>query len=670
MSALKLWLSQPVPDHLEYTLHLLGHRLKQVRAIARQWLTRQGKPIMERLIPLLADPRARMREEVVHTLRAIGGSQVRAILIAQLDKDQAQIVRQAILDAVGVPERATQAELTIAAIMSEAEATFQRITPATNKLITLADDHGLRWHDGSPIAPTVINYLIYAQSREISNRLSANDQAVVSHLTSHRTNGQSEDPDNYLLVHDRVQAVISLMAAESRVALAQIIYTTWYTHPRRKQHGWLLPLVAALGDEPFMQRLTGYLRKWAKESTANRNRLANPVVKALAHSHNLAALASVADLAAQGQMYLRKNAHRRLMEAMHRLGLTREELLERLAPRLGFNDQGERSFAYATRQLTVRMGSTGTLVLIDEQGKQHPRPPRSRKQDDAEQIAAARAEWKKLKRDYEVASSKQVHNLEQGLALRRGWTPAQWRTYIMGQPLLRSLASRLVWAWRPSEDTPQQLPTLFRPLRDGSLITDDDQPLALPNDGMIVLMHPAEHPAAGAIWQQHITRYGIVQPFVQVERLVLQVPPERAAQGWWWPQPTPVAVITTLHQIAEQRGWVRSILDRTNGHVTRWKWFRTAGVVAVIETADLPFLPPPARPQVKLVRLGFYATDDVQFADGNGFWKKTHVGYAIQDDVQQKEPPPLLLGSIPAAILSEVLHDFRLFAGGGQGVQQ
>lgn len=637
--ALQILLAQPLPYRTDYALLLLAHRLKQVRAVVVRWLAQQGEPLIGRLEPLLADPRARLRQEVVYTLRAIGGPRVREILLGHLGNDRAQIVRQAILDAVGVPERYAHAELTIAAITSAAEWTLQQITPAASKLIILEEGHGLRWHDGSAIAPTVIGYLIYSQSR---------------------------GDENHLLLNDHVRSITMLMAPESRGALAQLIYTTWNEHPRRGQHDWLLPLVATMGDEPLIQQLTDQIRTWAKQSTTIRNRRALPMVNIFARSRNLAALAAVEALCEHRQRGLRATAQRCLFEAMQHMGLTREGLLERLAPCLGFNEQGERKFAYGSRQLTAMMMPTGEIILVDEQGNQYERPPRPRKHDDGECIAAMRAEWKKLKRAYIAASSKQAHNLEQGFVLRRTWSPAQWRTYLLSQPMMRALASRLVWEWRPLNSDPPQDRVLFRPLRDGSLVMHNDASFELPNEGGITLVYLFERGEAGSIWQEHLVRHGIVQPFAQLERVVFQMPPERAQQHWWWPERTLFATARNLKTASAERGWVPgAISGQSYGYSyyrTLWKWFPTAAIVAVIEISDLPVYGNTMKQKIKLIRFGFYAADDVRFAEQPGAWQRTNAGYAIQDDVQGKEEQPLLIGNVPGTIVNEVLHDFWIFA--------
>src|SRR4029077_8720090 len=120
-------------------------------------------------------------------------------------------------------------------------------------------------------------------------------------------------------------------------------------------------------------------------------------------------------------------------------------------------------------------------VLTDETGKVLKNLPDPRQDDDAELAKAARASYSAAKKELKKFAGMQTTRLYEAMCTQRTWSAADWRTFLMGHPLLKFLCQRLVWAvWERGGQSSENggdgtsgagsepVPTkTFRPLDDG-----------------------------------------------------------------------------------------------------------------------------------------------------------------------------------------------------------
>ncbi len=654
LKALDVLLKHDWPERQTYMLSLLSHCSKQVREGAIEWLLPQGQALIDQISPLLADKSAYARLAAVQILVRLGGERARALLAKQREVEKSSSVKQTIVDAIGLPEPPADLDpaTAIAALQAEAAKDGKK---SPLRWYTAEEPTGLRWINGDAVPVSVLYYLLTCQARMRQMQLDVNVRRVRQWLDP-RTTG----------------------------ALALTLFTGWVKQGGSARESWCLPLIAALGDDRLVQLLRRQIDTLRKRS---RSRTLGPrAVQTLALIDSDLALTEVSDLARHAQNGpVQRAAREAFAEAAQRQGLALEELADRIAPRLGFNEHGEQTLDFGPRQFSARLGFDLTVHLKDGSGKQLTLLPRPNARDDAAKVATAQAAWQVLKKHLTPAINIQAARLENALSTQRAWSVERWRALFLQHPLLRSLAINLVWGVLDAAGTGYDL--LFRPLEDGSLTTADDDACALPTDGQIRLVHPIElDEETRSAWLQHLTDYEITPPFPQLNRPIITLD-EAARENIWWKQYEGYRVPgKLLKEQYQRRDWVAAEEDQGEIYNLIWKAFPGAGARATGEIAEAQPRQAPAAEgagiealleisylvaghernwPATLIRLGFGRAGTVEaIKQASIAAQKSTENHAYDYYQPQKveEAALLKLADVPPVVFSEAAASVQAFA--------
>ena len=143
---------------------------------------------------------------------------------------------------------------------------------------------------------------------------------------------------------------------------------------------------------------------------------------------------------------IREEAEKYVNTLAERKGWTLDELADRTLPNAGFEDDGTLHLSFGPRQFTVRVTPSLEAILTDGAGKVLKALPAPRKDDDEEQVKAAKKAFSAAKTELKKFTGLQTTRLYEAMCTQRTWTVADWRTYLMGHPLMKFLCQRLVWA--------------------------------------------------------------------------------------------------------------------------------------------------------------------------------------------------------------------------------
>ena len=619
----------------EYVFSLLAHRAKQIRDLALDWLAPQGEALLEDISRLLSDKSAYARLSAVAFLARLGGERAHALLVAQREVEKAISVKQAIVDTIGLPEPPVDYDpsAAIEAILSEA-----RKAGKTSPLrwFTVSENAGPRWLNGSPIPASVTCYLLTCQKRMKQAQLDLN-----------------------------ARRILALLDRKTTADLALILLTGWIKQGANAKEGWLLPLIAAMGDDRLVQPLRRQIDVWGK--TSKRRAMGIKAVQTLALLGSDLALTEVSDLARHfksGQ--IKQAARQAFADAASRFQLSHEELADRIAPRFGFNEKGEQLLDYGPRQFTARLGFDLTVHLTDSSGKRLTSLPRTNAKDDDAKVPAAQGIWQVLKKHLPPAIKMQTERLENALSTQRSWSVARWRELFLQHPLLRAFAVNLVWGLLPSGESAYQ--TVFRPLEDGSLTDVEDNAIVLPEERQIRMVHPIElDEETRQSWLQHLTDYEITPPFPQLNRPMI-APDETSQQSIWWEQYAGYRVVGKLIKDRYQHAsWEPGEEESSNSYNLIWKAFPSADIEAILEISYLVAGYERSWPTT-IIRLGFGQTGTVErtkqvsaaAAEGNDDDYDYYRPYKID------EAALLKLSEVPPVVFSEAAANVQAFAALGQ----
>ncbi len=479
--------------------------------------------------------------------------------------------------------------------------------------------------------------------------------------------------------------MLALLDRKSTPELALTLLTGWVKQGANAKESWLLPLIAAMGDDRLVQPLRRQIDAWGKKS--KRRAMGIKAVQTLALLNSDLALTEVSDLARHfksGQ--IKQAARQAFAEAASRFQLSHEELADRIAPRFGFNEKGEQSLDYGPRQFTARLGFDLTIHLSDSSGKRLTSLPRTNARDDAAKVTAAQGAWQVLKKHLPLAIKMQTERLENALSTQRSWSMARWRELFLQHPLLRAFAVNLVWGvLAPGENAYQ---ALFRPLEDGSLTDHEDNAIALPDAGQIRMVHPIElDEETRQSWLQHLTDYEITPPFPQLNRPLI-VLDETSQHITWWEQYAGYRVAGKLIKERYQHtGWEPGEEESGDSYNLIWKAFSSAGARATTgsESAETGFPQAPAAEgagiealleisylvagyerswSTTIIRLGFGRTGTVERIKqaSAAAAESNNDDYDYYHPFKIDEASLLKLGEVPPVVFCEAAANVQSFA--------
>ncbi|MDE6621882.1 MAG: DUF4132 domain-containing protein [Lachnospiraceae bacterium] len=322
-------------------------------------------------------------------------------------------------------------------------------------------------------------------------------------------------------VNPDAQKLAAPLVLQELTAYMRALYQGWMAAGAEAKKRWVLYAAALHGDAEMITELHRQIKDWADHS---RGAVAAETVRALALNGSSQALLLVDQMARKFKSNQVKNAAKKaLAEAAAALGISREELEDRIVPDFGFNAQMERVFDYGTRTFTVRLNVSLEIEVYDESGKKLKSMPKPGKQDDGEKAEQAQDEFKQLKKQLKFVVASQKLRLEQALSAARFWEAQKWRALFVQNPVMHQFAVGLIWGTYEEG----LLKDTFRYMEDGSFNTVDEEEYTLPESGAVGLVHPLElSEDIIAAWKEQLSDYEITQPVEQLERPVYHVTQE------------------------------------------------------------------------------------------------------------------------------------------------
>ncbi|MFI2426365.1 DUF4132 domain-containing protein [Streptomyces sp. NPDC018955] len=301
--------------------------------------------------------------------------------------------------------------------------------------------------------------------------------------------------------------------AGSLAEFAWALFTAWRFHGMPAKDSWALHALGLLGDDETVRRLTPLVRAWPGENAHHRAVEGLTVLAAIGTDTALRHLHGISQRVPFKA--LKKRAREKIDEVAEGLGLTTDQLADRLVPDLGLADDGSTVIDYGPRRFTVTFDEQLRPCVRDETGKLRKALPAPGVKDDPELAPAERKRFAALKKEVRTIASDQLRRLEAAMVTGRSWTAAEFRELLVSHPLLRHLVRRLVWLG-DSDGTV----TAFRVAEDLTLADVHDDAWSLPADATVRLAHPLHLGDELEAWADLFADYEILQPFPQLGRPV------------------------------------------------------------------------------------------------------------------------------------------------------
>ena len=302
------------------------------------------------------------------------------------------------------------------------------------------------------------------------------------------------------------------------------LFRGWQAAGMPARDGWALTQLGWLGDDETVRRLAPVIRVWPGEG---RNAKAVQGLDVLGEIGTDVALMHLNAIAQKIRFpALKARARERIDDVAARLGLTPEQLADRLVPDFGLDPAGTLVLDYGSRRFVAGFDETLRPYVTDERGKQLKTLPRPGAKDDPERAEAAYRTFAGLRKDVRTVADDLVRRLQSAMVARRRWTRTEFQELFVGHPLTWHVTRRLVWVAEDGDRT-----TAFRVAEDRSLAGITDAALDLPEQAAIHLAHPVDLGPDLPAWSELFADYEILQPFRQLGRTVHALTEDERSSG-------------------------------------------------------------------------------------------------------------------------------------------
>lgn len=295
--------------------------------------------------------------------------------------------------------------------------------------------------------------------------------------------------------------------------LAWALFQNWQAAGTPSKESWVLNALGLVGDDDTVRRLAPVIRAWPGEGGHTRAVAGLDVLAAIGTDVALMHLHGIAQkVKFKG---LKERANAKMREVAAGLGLAPDQLADRLVPDLGLDAKGSLTLDYGPRQFVVGFDERLKPYVRDADGKRRKDLPKPGVKDDATLAPAAYQRFAGLKKDVRTIASEQIRRLEQAMVTQRRWTGAEFRQLFVGHPLVWHLVRRLVWG---RYDERGELVGALRVAEDRTFADVNDDPVSLPDDAVVGVVHPVHLADSVAAWSEVFADYEILQPFPQLGR--------------------------------------------------------------------------------------------------------------------------------------------------------
>ncbi|UBU11397.1 DUF4132 domain-containing protein [Nonomuraea gerenzanensis] len=332
----------------------------------------------------------------------------------------------------------------------------------------------------------------------------------------------------------------------SLAEFAWALFLRWQAAGYPAKESWVMDALGLLGDDETVRRLTPLIRVWPGEGGHARAVAGLDLLAGIGSEVALMHLHGIAEKVKFGG--LKSRAKQKMAEVAAELALTPQELADRLVPDFGLSADGSLSLDYGRRQFVVGFDEQLKPYVADAAGKRLKNLPKPGVHDDPELAPAAYQRFAGLKKDVRAVASDNIRRLEQAMVTRRRWSAEEFGRLLVGHPLLWHIVRRLVWG---VYDSSGQLTGTLRVAEDRSFADVEDDPLVLPSDALVGVVHPLELGEGPAAWAEVFADYEILQPFPQLGRETYE--PDAALIAEIEAAKVPTRAVIGL----ERRGWRR-----------------------------------------------------------------------------------------------------------------
>ena len=256
------------------------------------------------------------------------------------------------------------------------------------------------------------------------------------------------------------------------------VFEQWLAAGAPPADRWALSALRFFGDDSTVAGLTPMIKAWPGQNQHHRAVTGPRVLGGIGSEEALRAMQHISQRAKFKA--IKAEAAQQIQVIANGLGLTGEQLADRLLPDFGLGGDGVLVLDYGPRKFTIAFDEQLRPYVTDDDGKPRKSLPKPGAKDDPELAEEAYRRFKLLKKELRSVAADQVARFEAAMLAERDWSAEEFRRFFAEHPLIRHLARRLVWL-AEAEGARYG----FRIAEDGSYSDLDDDAVALPESARV-----------------------------------------------------------------------------------------------------------------------------------------------------------------------------------------
>jgi hypothetical protein len=326
-----------------------------------------------------------------------------------------------------------------------------------------------------------------------------------------------------------IDAVAAACDRASLARFSRALFQLWLSVGAPAKESWALTQLAHFAEDETVWMLAPLIREWPGQSQHKRAVSGLAVLGAIGSEEALRAIQVIADRVKFKA--LKEEAGRQITRIAADLGLSREQLADRLVPDFGLGEEAALVLDYGPRRFTVAFDEALKPFVTDEAGKPRKTLPKPGAKDDPQLAGDAYQRFTALKKELRAVAADQIARLEAAMASGRTWPFEEFRRFFVEHALTRHLARRLVWIAEVGDARSGGTRFGFRIAEDGTFSDVEEDTVDLPADAVIRVAHPVHLGDQVGAWAEILADYEILQPFDQLDRPVLAFTDDELATG-------------------------------------------------------------------------------------------------------------------------------------------
>ncbi|MEV0292717.1 DUF4132 domain-containing protein [Nocardia sp. NPDC050710] len=302
----------------------------------------------------------------------------------------------------------------------------------------------------------------------------------------------------------------------SLAAAVRTVHEQWRRAGAHTRDTWVWEALGGLGDDSTVELLLDTIRADTSDARAVS---ALDALVAIGSDAALLALKTLSEKVKTKRV--REGARARIATVAASLGLTADQLADRLVPDLGLRPDGTAILDFGSRRFVIGFDEQLRPTISDPNGRRRKALPKPGVHDDPELAAAATATFRRVKKNAIAIRADQILRMERAMTGGRRFTLDELRGLFIDHPLRQHITRRILWAVYDGHI----LRRAFRIAADNTFADIHDTVIDLPADAVIGVPHPLDlGPDDTAAWRTTFTEYALLQPFEQLDRAVYREP--------------------------------------------------------------------------------------------------------------------------------------------------